>query len=97
MLGEVKDDLREVLGIDTVSLHGTGSMFGYPSVGFKEWKFHDGTPVLVPEGFNTEYSTRGDLFQYPENDRSLGPCAKMPEGGYFFDALIRQDHLMKTS
>jgi len=92
MLGEVKDDLYNALGIDTVSLHGTGSMFGYPSADFKEWKFHDGTPLLVPEGFNTEYDASGDLFQYPENDRSLEPSAKMPEGGYFFDAIVRQNH-----
>ena len=93
LLGEVKTDLCDALGIDTVSLHGTGTMFGYPATEFKEWAFHDGTPVLVPAGFNTEYAASGDLFQYPENDRSFEPSAKMPEGGYFFDAIIRQPEL----
>ncbi len=92
MLGEIKDDLQDLLGIDAVSLHGTGGIFGFAATNFKEWKFHDGTPILVPEGFNTEYSASGDLFQYPENDRSFRPSAKMPEGGYFFDAIVRQDH-----
>lgn len=89
MLGEVADDLRDALGIDTVSLAGTGSMFGYPAKSFKEWTFHDGTPVLVPEDFNTDYEANGDLLQYPEGDRSLPPSGLMPEGGQFFDAIPR--------
>ena len=93
MLGEIAEDLRNALGIDTVALHGDGTMFGFPSAGFKEWTFHDGTPVLVPGGFNTEYETNGELLQYPENDRSVGPCARMPEGGFFFDAIVRQPEL----
>jgi hypothetical protein len=91
MLGEVADDLREMLGIDTVSLHGTGTMFGFPADNFKEWKLRDGTPVLVPGGFNTRYEDNGDLLQYPENDPSAGPCARMPVDGCFFDAIIRQN------
>jgi hypothetical protein len=90
MLGEIAPDLAAALGIDTVSLHGTGTMFGFPAAEFKEWKLRDGTPVLVPGGFNTEVAPNGELFQYPENDRTCAPCAKMPEGGHFFDAIIRQ-------
>ena len=90
MLGEIKDDLAKALGIDTVSLHGTGTMFGFPAQDFKEWILRDGTPVLVPDGFNTAYEANGELLQYPGNDRACGPCAKMPEGGNFFDAIIRQ-------
>jgi len=93
MLGEVKEDLCDVLGIDTVSLNGTGTMFGFPAADFKEWACLDGTPVLVPGGFNTDYEPSGELFQYPENDRSVPPSAKMPADGYFFDAIIRQHEL----
>lgn len=98
MLGEIKDDLRDVLGIDTVSLAGTGTMFGFPAISFKEWRLHDGTPVLVPVDFNTQYELSGDLFQWPGGDKAVAPSGKMPAGGYFFDAIIRQppfdeDHL----
>lgn len=98
MLGEIAPDLQEALGIDTVSLCGTGTMFGYPAVAFKEWRLHDGTPVLVPVDFNTQPEPNGELLQWPGNDRSVGPSGKMPAGGYFFDAIIRQppfdeDHL----
>jgi hypothetical protein len=90
MLGEIGLDLGEALGIDTVSLYGTGTMFGFPAKDYKAWRLRDGTPVLVPAGFNTEYAASGELFQYPENDRTAAPCAKMPEGGHFFDAIVRQ-------
>ncbi len=93
MLGEVQPDLGEILGVDTASLHGSGTMFGFPASDFKAWELADGTPVLVPGGFNTEYEANGDLLQYPENDHSVGPCARMPEGGYFFDAIVRQPEI----
>ncbi len=90
MLGEVAPDLAAALGSDTASLCGTGTMFGFPAADFKEWRLRDGTPVLVPGGFNTDYEPGGELLQYPENDRACAPCAKMPEGGHFFDATMRQ-------
>lgn len=91
MLGEVAADLREALGIDTVSLAGTGTMFGFPQVEFKSWKLPDGTPVLVPRDFNTTFEANGDLLQYPEGDRESLPSGRMPAGGHFFDAIIRQE------
>ncbi len=90
MLGEMADDLSQALGADTVGLYGTGTMFGFPAKTFKPWTMGDGTPVLVPEGFNTRLEPNGELLQYPCDDRSVGPCAKMPQGGDFFDAIIRQ-------
>ena len=96
MLGEIAPDLGEALGSDTTPLHGTGTMFGYPAVAFKEWRLPDGTPVLVPEDFNTQFEPNGDLLQYPGGDRSCGPCARMPQGGHFFDAIIRQRPLDET-
>jgi len=93
MLGEVAPDLAAALGVDTVSLHGTGTMFGFPQTTFKEWELADGTPVLVPSDFNTVYEPNGDLLQWPENDRTAPPSGRMPAGGHFFDAIVRQDPL----
>jgi hypothetical protein len=90
MLGELAPDLRRALGVDTVSLHGTGTMFGFPQVAFKEWLLADATPVLVPVDFNTRYEPNGDLLQWPGNDRSVPPSGRMPAGGHFFDAIPRQ-------
>ena len=91
MLGEIKPDLQEILGCDAVSLHGTGTMFGYPAVKFKEWQLHDGTPVLVPEDFHTKYEPDGSLLQYPCGDMSVPASGRMPQGGHFFDAINRQE------
>lgn len=93
MLGEIAPDLRHALGIDTVSLHGTGTMFGFPQKEFKEWQLGDGTPVLVPETFNTQYEPNGDLLQWPGGDRSVQPSGRMPAGGHFHDAIVRQGPL----
>jgi hypothetical protein len=96
MLGEIAPDLQTALGVDTVSIHGTGTMFGFPQTDFKEWQLADGTPVLVPEDFNTQYEPNGDLLQWPANDRSVPPSGRMPAGGHFFDAIIRQAPLGET-
>src|SRR3974377_1310919 len=91
MLGEIAPDLQAALGFDVVSLHGTSTMFGFPQLEFKEWKLADGTPVLVPKDFNTQYEPNGDLLQWPTNDPSVPPSGRMPAGGNFFDAIIRQE------
>jgi hypothetical protein len=93
MLGEIAPDLQEALGVDAVSLHGTGTMFGFPQAEFKPWQLADGTPVLVPQDFNTQYEPNDDLLQWPGNDRSVPPSGRMPAGGHFFDAIIRQEPL----
>ena len=93
MLGEIAPDLQAALGVDTVSLHGTGTSFGFPQLEFKEWHLADGTPVLVPKDFNTQYEPDGELLQWPGNDRSVPPSARMPAGGHFFDAIMRQEPL----
>ena len=98
MLGEVAPDLLDAIGIDTIALRGPTCQFGFPCDGWKEWHLHDGTPVLVPALFNTEFAADGNLYQYPQGDRSSPPSAKMPDGGWFFDNIVRQppldeDHL----
>jgi len=90
MLGEVDDDLRKVLGIDTVPLMSRENFFGFRNENWKPWKFFDGTPLLVPEKFNTVPDAEGNIYQYPRGDTSCAPCAKMPKGGFYHDALIRQ-------
>ena len=91
MLGQVDDDLREALGLDTVGLGREKNLFGFAATDWKEWELFDGTPVLVPGAFNTEPEPNGDLLMYPEGDRSAPPSGRMPPGGYYFDSIIRQE------
>ena len=98
MLGEVEPNLMDALGVDVVGLGSEKTLFGFKNEGWKPWALFDGTPVLVPEEFNTEPEPNGDILMYPEGDKSAPPSGRMPEGGYYFDTIIRQppldeDHL----
>src|ERR1017187_1859870 len=90
MLGEIKRDLMDALGVDVVALTGPKTQFGYRMEGWKPWTFFDGTPLLVPKGFNTEPETNGDILMYPQGDRSVPASGRMPRGGFYFDSIIRQ-------
>jgi len=98
MLGEIKPDLLDALGIDVVGLRVPKTYFGFKNEGWKPWTTFGGTPVLVPEGFNTDPAPNGDILMYPQADKSAPPSGRMPKGGFYFDAIIRQppldeDHL----
>ncbi len=90
MLGEIKPDLMEQLGVDVVGLGQPTTMFGFRNEGWKPWTTFEGTPVLVPEAFNTEPDANGDILMYPEGDRSAPPSGRMPRDGFYFDAIVRQ-------
>ena len=91
MLGEIAPDLMDALGVDVVSVGGPRTMFGFMNENWKEWTFCDGTPVLVPEAFNTDREPNGDILMYPEGDRNAQPSGRMPKDGYYFDTIIRQN------
>jgi hypothetical protein len=91
MLGEVDDGLRAALGVDVVGVWPRKNMFGYEASGWKPFTLFDGTPCLVPGGFNVTPAPDGGWFMYPEGDVTAPPSAHMPKGGYFFDTLIRQE------
>ena len=91
MLGEIKPDLIAALGTDVVALMGTGTPFGFRLEGWKEWTAFDGTPTLVPAGFNTAPEPNGDLLLYPQGDRSCPASGRMPRGGFYFDVIPRPE------
>ena len=91
MLGEIEDDLLEAIGIDVIGISPGKNMFGHPQENWKPFKTFWGQEVLVPGDFNTSYNDNGDLLMYPAGDMSVPPSAMMPEAGYFFDAIMRQE------
>ncbi|MGA2030901.1 MAG: uroporphyrinogen decarboxylase family protein [Thermoguttaceae bacterium] len=90
MLGQVAPDLQTALGVDVVGLGSARTMFGFENKNWKAWTTFDGTPVLVPEHFNTQPAPNGDILMYPEGDRSAPPSGRMPRGGFYFDTIVRQ-------
>ena len=93
MLGEIRPDLIEALGIDVVGISSLKNLFGFKNEDWKPWTTFDGTPVLVPGAFNTDPEPSRDILQYPEGDKSAPPSGRMPQGGWYFDAIIRQPPL----
>ena len=89
MLGEVDEDLRRYLRADAIAIWPSGNLFGFENTPVKQFTMNDGTPVLVPEGFNTEYESDGRLFQFAGGDRNYPPAGVMPKGGFYFDATVR--------
>jgi hypothetical protein len=90
MLGEIGLDLLEAIGGDVVCVGAPTGFFGFKYENWKPWTFFDGTPLLVPGEFNTDPEPNGDILMYPEGDKSVGPSGRMPNGGFYFDAIIRQ-------
>lgn len=91
MLGEIDDALREVLGIDVVGVPGRKSILGTQAKDWKPFTLFDGTPCEVSGDFNVKPAPDGGWHIYPEGDTSAPPCGHMPEGGHFFDTIVRQD------
>jgi hypothetical protein len=90
MLGMIEDDLLEAMQVDVVGVFPRKTMFGFPLGNWKEWKTPWGQDVLVPGDFEVRLEG-SDVFIYPEGDRSAPPSGHMPEGGYFFDTIVRQE------
>ena len=91
LLGEIKQDLIDVLGIDVVGLGAPKNLFGYRNEGWKPWVTPQGIPALVPQAFNTDPEPNGEVLMYPEGDKSVRPSGRLPQGGFYFDTIIRQD------
>ncbi len=93
MLGEVEEDLAEVMGIDTVGVVPLNTLFGFPNENYKEFQTPWGQTVLVSEHFNTQVKPNGDVYIYPEGDMSVPPSGQMPSNGFFFDTIVRQPEI----
>ncbi len=92
MLGLVEQDLIDAIGIDIIAAWSKKNMFGYDNQPpLKVFRTFWGQDVLVPEKFNTSFfNENGDLLSFPAGDTSAESSARMPQSGYFFDAVERQ-------
>jgi len=91
MLAEVEDELKQLLGVDTYGIQLPVTIFGYRNEDWKTFKMFDGTEVLISGNFEYDVLENGDIIQYPKGDRGAPPSGKMPQGGYYFDTIVRQE------
>lgn len=90
MLGLIDEDLKQAIGVDVEGYYGTETMFGFPIRDWKPFVMNDGLEVHVPGKFNTTKDENGDTLLYPRGNTSAPPSGRMPNDGYFFDAIVRQ-------
>lgn len=91
MLGSVDEDLKEVMGVQTICVTSDYGIFGFKQDNFKEFMTPWGQLVLVPGEFNTSITDKGDVLLYAQGNRDYPPAARMPNSSFFFDSTIRVD------
>jgi len=96
MLGEVDEELQEIMGVDVIGIFPKDNAFGVPNKDWKTFKTFWGQEVLLPGEFNCTYDEGGNLLIHPEGDSSVPASGKMPVSGYFFDAIERQEPINKS-
>ncbi len=98
MLGEIDQELIEIMGVDTIAARGRKNGFGFCNhEPFIEYLTPWGQKVFVPEGFRTTNDKNGDVLMYPEGDLLASPSGRMPRSSYFFDAIIRQEPIVEEN
>jgi hypothetical protein len=93
MLGEIDEDLKQVIGTDVEMVPAARTMFGFANEDWKEWQMDSGLVVLVPRQFATTVDTDGSHLIHPQGDLSAPPSGRMPRDGFYFDAVVRQEPL----
>ncbi len=92
MLGEIEDDLRAALGVDTTPVFPNRTIFGFVNENWREYRTPWGQLVLVSEHFKTIENDRG-TYIFPQGDPTVPPSGHMPKTGYFFDSIVRQGEI----
>ncbi len=90
ILGFVDEDILQALGCDVMGVWPIGTMFGYNNDRWKAWQLFDGTQVMIGEGFTYSEDNNGNIFLHPNRDLSAPPTGILPNGGYYFDNVIRK-------
>jgi uroporphyrinogen-III decarboxylase len=96
MLGEIDDELMEIMGVDCVPIFGSKNMFDIDETRLHEQTTPWGQTVLIAEDIDLTPAKDGNIYIYAKGDRSYPPCAVMPDGCFFIDAIERQSQVDET-
>lgn len=91
MLGFVEDDVIQAVNADIIGLWSDWTFFGFENKNWKSWRLQDGTEVLVSEDFAITQDNSGVTYIHPKGNLHYAPSAKLPKGGYYFDAILREE------
>lgn len=87
MLGEVEMDVVERLGVDVLPVSMLKGFFDIKREHYKPFRLFSGEEVLVPGQFNICTGSDGQWMLHEGGDATRPIVAKMPQGGYYFDAM----------
>lgn len=90
MLGEIDEELQQIIGIDAVSIFGPKDLFGINQENYKEAVTPWGQIILIPMDYDFTPDSKNDVYVFPEGDRNCSPSGIMPDNCYFFNAIERQ-------
>lgn len=97
MLGEIDDELLQIIGIDTVPVFNSKDLFGIEQKDYKEVMTPWGQNVLLPMGYDFVPDSDNNIYVFPEGDKKCHPSGVMPESCYFFNAIERQQPITDDS
>lgn len=89
MLGEIDEELKQVMHLDCEHVFGAKDMLGIEQTPTKECRTPWGQIVFMPEKIDMTPDSNGDIWLYPEADRTAQASAVMTEGCYFMNAIER--------
>lgn len=97
MLGQIDDDLAEIIGVDVIPIGGNRDIFGLDVSEFREQCTPWGQTVLVPSDFDMTPDKNGNVYVYPKGDKRFRASGVMPDGCYFINAIERTDTFDESS
>ncbi len=86
----VDDDVRKMLGIDTIPLRYPVDTNGNRTNKLKPFTAPDGTTALVAADNEWDVLADGSVVMYPQGDRSVPPSTRMLADGCFFDNILER-------
>ncbi len=92
MLGEIEDDLQQIMRTDCIGIYGKKDLFSIDQGELTEQVTPWGQRVLIATDIDLPPAENGDVYVYAQGDRAYPPCAVMPQGCYFINAIERTDH-----
>lgn len=91
MLGEIDDELKQIMHIDCEAVFGNYDMLGNDCDRLHLQRTLWGQEVLIAEGIELTPDSHNDIWLHPQGDKTLAPSAVLPESCYFMNAVERCD------
>ena len=90
MLGEVDEELQQIIGTDVAGITGRTNMMGATELEYHLQTTSWGQKVWISKEIDMTPDASGNTYVYAQGDRSFPPSAVMPPGCYFFNAIERK-------